>query len=280
MRTRPWLVATLALVVVALLALLALVHEPLLPWLPWKPGYVAHRSAAGTVYLPRYLPHRPRALALDSAVRSVEATHGLRFTKPVRVFVTTEWSQFSRGALIDWRGRPTPVLGAALQTGDVVYLSPLGIDQPRPETVLAHELSHALLYQHVSLRESFALRGERWLLEGFAVHFGNPGAYLSDAAFDSLVARHPEWAFSPVTGPSAADVPAELAGPVMLTRHRRFVQWLIERYGHDLLQALVREVVRTPRDAKGAFARVYGLTLPDAGARYLTELRGRATAAR
>lgn len=252
----------------------------LLPWSPVKPGYDAHPFATGVVYVPRgvalapgYAPER-----LDSAVRALEASHGLRFVRPVRVIVARSWRQFNRGALIGVGGEPRGVLAAALQTGDVVYMSPLVAEPGRhPGWALAHELSHALLYQQVSLRESFALRRVRWLLEGMAVSTGNPGDYFGPAAFRGVVRVHPEYLFLPTADPHLERMPADTAGPFMLAEYRFFVEELRARYGDARLQRLLAAVVARPDAPERAFAATFGMSLDRAGADFVARVRAGVT---
>ena len=257
--------------VALLLATASMAHYAFLPWLPIKPGYRAHRFASGTVYVRRNAARAQGYAALDSIVAAVEQFHGIAFKRRVDIYVTSEWRQFNRGALQGWNGAPRPVLGAAMQTGDAIYVSPLAA-RSAPQGVLAHELCHALLYQYVGLRESFALHRERWLLEGLAVHVGNPASYLTDATFDSLTAAHPEWVVSIASDSAATFTPSELAGPFRLTEYRRFIAWLIERDGHPRLRRLIREAIATPSDVRDAFARTYATPLAVASEEFASEL--------
>lgn len=246
----------------------------LLPWSPLKPGYVAHRFAAGTVYAPRGAPLAPDYRALDSIAARLEALHGLRLRHPVRVVLARSWRQFNRGTLIGRDGAPRAVLGAALQTGDVVYMSPLAADTGRrPRGILAHELAHALLYQHVSLRHSFALRRARWLLEGLAVHVGNPADYPGPVQFRALARAHPEYVFLPSADPRLDRMPADVGGPFMLAEYRFFVEYLVDRYGQERLRRLIRAAVDRPDDVPGAFVATYGASLGQVGAEFVEAAR-------
>ena len=260
-RVRQGVVAALVSALVAGVVSSALAGV-LLPWSPLSVGFDRHALTRGVVLAPPNAPGLPGYLALDTLVEELETFHGLRFTKPVTVIVTRSWKQFNRGTLLGVDDMPREVLGAALQTGDIIYLSPLMAEPGRrPRAVLKHELAHALLYQHTGLRKSFALREVRWLLEGLAVHAGNPDDYLSGREFRVLADEHPEYLFRP-TGHSSADrMPRELGGVFMLSEYRFFVEFLQDRHGDARLRAFVRMVVDDPTDVPAAFERAYGVTL-------------------
>lgn len=248
----------------------------LLPWSPLKPGYDAHPFAAGVVYAPHGVPLAPEyaAARLDSTVRALETSHGLRFHTPVRVVIARTWQQFNRGALIAFDGAPRGILAAALQTGDVVYMSPLEAESRRhPGWALAHELSHALLYQQVSLAESFALHRARWLLEGIAVSTGNPGDYFGAAAFRRIANAHPDDVFLPMSDPHVERMPTDTGGPFMLAEYRFFVDDLRARYGDARLRQLLAAVVARPNAPPQAFAATYGIPLDQAAADFVSRVR-------
>ena len=267
-------VAVVAAAVLLIVVVRSAAAGVLFPWSPVKPGFETHRFASGRVHVPHGTAYAPDYRAMDSIASRLEALHGLRFRKKVHVVVSRDWRQFNRGTFIARDGSPRPVLGAALQTGDVVYMSPLAAEPGRrPGGILAHELAHALLYQHVSLRGSVALRRERWLLEGLAVHFGNPGDYPGPETFRGLVRTHPEYVFHPAADPRLDRLPADVGGLFMLAEYRFFIEYLIERFGEDRLRALVRAAVAEPADVPAAFAATYGASLDTVGAEFVRAVR-------
>ena len=237
----------------------------LLPWSPLSVGFERHGLTRGVVLAPPNTPRVSEYLALDTLVEELEAFHGLRFTKPVTVIVTRSWKQFNRGTLLGLDDMPREVLGAALQTGDAIYLSPLMAEPGRrPRAVLKHELAHALLYQHTGLWKSFALHEVRWLLEGLAVHAGNADDYLSGREFRVMAAEHPEYLFRPSGHSSVDRMPRELGGVFMLSEYRFFIEFLRDRHGDARRRAFIRTVADDPTNVPAAFVRTYGVSLESA----------------
>jgi hypothetical protein len=230
----------------------------LFPWSPVRPGYASVSFPGATVVYPKRggLSHAYRAT--PAIMEEVERANRLVFHDHVTVVVTDDWGLFNRGALLGMKARPLPVLGAALQTGTVVYLSPLVREPGRdPAGVLRHELTHAVMFQQMPLRRTFALVRLDWFEEGLAVHAGNPRDYLDDAAWRRW-AMHPGYRFGPWGDPELRRVPEEMRGPFRLSEYRVFIEYLMARHGDDRFFAFRDAVLRDPDAHDAAFVRHFG----------------------
>lgn len=250
------------LVSTLLLALFVLSHASfsgvLFPWSPIRPGYASVRFPDATVVYPARsgLPDAYRVT--QSIMDEVARANRLAFRDRVTVVVADDWGLFVRGSLLGWKGRPLPVLGSALQTGTVVYLSPLAREPGRDMAgVLRHELTHAIMFQQMPLRETFELVRLDWFEEGLAVHAGNAGDYPDDAAWKRW-AMHPGYRFGPGGDPELRRVPEEMRGPFHLSEYRVFVEYLMDRRGRERFFAFRDAVLRDPDAYDAAFVRHFG----------------------
>lgn len=230
----------------------------LFPWSPVRPGYASASFDHATVIYPKRtgLPGAYRRAA--AIVREVAEANRLAFHDPVTIVVTHDWGLFNRGTLLGWKATPLPVLGAALQTGTVVYVSPLASEPGRDmEGILRHELTHAVMFQQMPLRRTFALVRLDWFEEGLAVHLGNPGDYMDNAAW-SRWAHHPAYRFGPWGDPELRRLPEDLRGVFRLSEYRVFVEYLMDAAGRDRFFAFRDRVLADPDAHDAAFVQSYG----------------------
>lgn len=264
-------------VTVLFLLLFAVSHAstrgPLFPWSPVRPGYAAETFPGATVVYPRRSGMPDAYRRADRILADVARANRLAFREPVTIVVTDDWTLFNRGGLLRWDRRPLPVLGAALQTGTVVYLSPLALEPGRDrEAVLRHELTHALMFQQMPLPRTFALVRLDWFEEGLAVHAGNSGDYLDDASWARL-ARHPGYRFGPAGDPELRRVPVEMRGSFRLAEYRVFIQYLVEIRGPGRFFAFRDDVLRDPEAVDRAFVRSFGAGFAEVVAGYEQAVR-------
>lgn len=242
-----------------LLLLFALSHASLsgllFPWSPVRPGHAAETFTGGTVIYAKHGGMPPAYRNVGALMAEVSRANRLHFRENVTVVVTDDWGLFNRGTLLGWKATPLPVLGAALQTGTVIYISPLALEPGRDmAAVLRHELTHALMFQQMPLRRTFGLVRLDWFEEGLAVHAGNPADYMSDHAW-SLHARHPAYRFGPWGDEPPRTVPDSLRGAFRLSEYRVFIEFLMERYGRDRFFTYRDDVLRVPAAHEATFQR-------------------------
>ena len=103
---------------------------------------------------------------IDGCITQAEKYHGLSFKHKPEIFFIKQQNKYRRLTGSDVRFKTFPVYGR-------VYVSPRAMDEFRTGTIslevyVKHELSHSLLFQHMSLWRfrTYPL----WLLEGLATH--------------------------------------------------------------------------------------------------------------
>ena len=107
------------------------------------------------------------AAALPTAIAAVESSQGDRFPRPVCVYVCASMASLKRFTATSVGG------GAVL--GNRLFLSPRLARAPeRVPRILAHELSHLHLSQHVGA-VAFAARFPAWFKEGLATYVSGGG---------------------------------------------------------------------------------------------------------
>jgi hypothetical protein len=236
----------------------------LFPWSPIKPGYSSRQFAAGTVYFPSDLIPNPQYAETDRLIQEVQQALHLQFGRKVKVIVCSDWKRFNRGMLTFQGSHPQEVLGATLQTGDVIYLSPLLLEPQRDAArALKHELCHALLYQNTTLQNSFRLARVHWLIEGLGVSNGNAEDYLSAERWHALAVQG-GYLFPIEANPHIERMPLSIGAPFMLSEYRFFIEFLVDHYGHERLQAYIASLLASAREPEQTFAKVYGFTLDQA----------------
>jgi hypothetical protein len=251
----------LGLVMIAtVLLLLAFPFGPLLPWSPIKPGYHMTSFAQSDVYFDEGAALLDDYRQLDQMMREAEEFHQLSFRKRVKVVACKNWNDCSRA--LPWLN-VKPLGGVTLATGDVIYITPkLQEKNFSIAEFLRHELSHALISQHISIRNSLKLTEQAWFSEGLAVWFGKQKDYLSREEF-LTEARQTDLA--KVIDParmnrSAPDWSARFAYPAQ----RYFLEYLKQTYGAAKFQQFLLSYINAPDDYQNLFQAAFQTSLTDA----------------
>jgi hypothetical protein len=137
----------------------------------------------------------------------------------------------------------------------VIYLTPkLKEKQFSIAEFLRHELSHALISQNTSMRNSLKLNEQPWFNEGVAVSFGRQHDYMQR---DEFLARAQQSDLADYLDPDKRAVPWEqrFAYPAQ----RYFIEYLRARFGAERFQQFLRKNIVQPAAWRATFAEVYAL---------------------
>jgi len=242
------------------LLLMAFPFGPLLPWSPVKPGYDAASYARADVYFNKNEPEPEDYQKVDGMMAEAEAFHRLKFHRRVKVIACKNWGDCARAW--PWMN-VRPLGGVTLSTGDAIYLTPkLKEKNFNVAEFLRHELSHALISQNTTIRNSLKLTDQAWFSEGMAVWFGDQTAYLSRAEFleqakDADLAKFIDPARM---DRSAPDWSARFAYPAQ----RYFLEYLKQTYGADRFQDFLVQYIRDPDAYPALFSGTFRQSLADA----------------
>lgn len=177
-RRRLRIAAIISLPVVIIIALCC--WGRLLPYTPVVVGFQRQAFTCAVVYYHHRIDVQPFA-QINALVAAVESSHGMRFTRRVQLVACGSMGEFSRLTGSAARGITFPPYGR-------IFMSPKALGEARGgkihfDVYLKHELSHALLFQHMPITRCLVL--PVWLREGLAVQSaGQLGcdAYLSKDA--------------------------------------------------------------------------------------------------
>jgi len=249
-----------------------------MPFLPWAPGFDrVERSLAVVLHHPD-TRHAALGLAstIDDLVVKVETFHALAFRTRPELFVTSSESEYRRLSGGAARFRAMPVRGR-------IFVSPRAVSQSERgeihlDTYIRHELSHALLFQHLGWSGVLGL--PPWFEEGLATSSADQMGV--DGYFDRehVIAW---WRLDRAVPPSQyesrwEDSDATMSLPdkerflFLFAQYALLIDDLIARRGRTKFQSLLDRLLRGEEMGK-AFAAEYG-TNPDS---YFSQLVARST---
>ena len=233
---------------------------PLLPWSPVKPGYHAISYASADVYFGGDNNQLGDYCEVDRMTRDAEEFHRMKFLRRVKVIACKSWGDCERA--LPWL-HVKGLGGVTLVTGDVIYITPrLREKNFSVAEFLRHELSHALLSQHTTIRKSLKMTEQAWFSEGLAVSFGDQNAYLSRAEF---LARAPKEDLANFIDPELMDPSAPAwDARFAYTAQRHFIEYLKGRFGADRFQDFMVKYIDGPDNYRNLFDEAFQVSFADA----------------
>jgi len=223
----------------------------LFPWNPIKSGFRKIESSKATVYITEFNDENV-VYKLDEILQEEEEFHGIGFKKKFKIIILGKESNMKR--FLPWmRGSGYSV---KLGSVNVIYIGANARNSQHGIAVfLKHEISHLLIHQNArSGSNNMEILKQGWLSEGVATYFGGPH-YYDKAEFLEV------WTEKGLTFNNLYEEnPLEMDGSIFrlkYTYYRFFVEFLIETYGLEKLQAYLKSYIINPKNYKIIFPEIY-----------------------
>jgi hypothetical protein len=190
---------------------------------------------------------------IDRMMREAEAFHHMKFLRRVKVIACKNWGDCERA--LPWLN--VKVLGGVtLAVGDVIYITPRLTERNLSvEEFLRHELSHALVSQHTTIRKSLRITEQGWFSEGLAVSFARQKAYFSEPEFLEKASTTDLAKFiDPAQMHRSSD---EWDARFAYTAQRYFIEYVKRQFGADRFQEFTRQYLDDPDSYSRLFSQVF-----------------------
>lgn len=250
----------------------------LMLFLPWAPGFdrVEHSRAVVLFHPDARSAALGVASGIDDLVVQVGCFHGLTFRMRPEVFVTSSEAEYQRISGGSARFRTMPVRGR-------VFVSPRAMSQSETgeihvDTYLRHELSHALVFQHLGWSGMLGL--PPWFEEGLATLSSNQMGVDGYFNQEQVIAW---WKLGRSVPPSQYQSHWQDSDATMLlpdgerffflnAQYALLLDDLIARHGRPKFQSLLNRLMRG-EDMEKAFQSEYDTSTDS----YFAELVSRST---
>lgn len=234
-------------------------------------GFHSKSFEGGTIYYKN--DHSLNQLSeVNQLVKQAEKSHGVKLQKPLKIYLFESHQQFQKFSRLNKSVMGTGILGLR------IWISPKikTFSKATIEAYVLHELSHALLYQNMSL-----LRGllyPSWLVEGIATYYGQfgMGEYPSHKKVQRMVSEG--YFVNPSTYRKRFGVkdkdrstwPKASPHQFAYSQFASMIQILIERHGQSTFQSFLRQSV-VSYDIDALFEHIYGEPFSEFVDSYRTE---------
>jgi hypothetical protein len=157
---------------------------PLLAWSPVKPGYTELKAQTYTVYYPEATEVPEYYKTLDPYIKQYSEQLDLPLKKNIKLIRT---NKANIQKYLPWMSTES-IGGAALQTGDVLYISYEKIAEQglSEEEFVKHEVIHLLHHQNATILNSFNAGKRTYMSEGVPFYAGGPRYYSREEFLERL----------------------------------------------------------------------------------------------
>ncbi len=245
---------------------------------PFTPGFEKKDFERATLYF-----HENESISgfdiIDSLITEVEKSHGLQFKNKVKIFICATEGEMLRYTGI--RARMGTIIGNGR-----IFISEKANRERKKHTIhfytyLLHELSHALMYQNMSI--SHALTCPQWFLEGLAVYtsdqFGKDGYLTREEAFEKMregyFVEPEDWGtFLSGKGKTVKECTLKNKYRFIYSEFGSIIDDLVKIHGKEKFRRFMTSTL-TANDFYSLFRKHFGIDFPD----YLRDFRHRAVTA-
>jgi len=230
---------------------------PLFPWNPIKFGFMKIESSKATVYITDFKGENV-VYQLDEIILEAEQFHGMEFKEKFKIIILGKESNMKR--YLPWMSGS----GYSVKLGslNVIYIganarnSPYGIG-----VFLKHEISHLLIHQNTSSHDkNMVILNQGWLAEGVATYFGGPHYYDKNEFIELWNENGFQY------NSLYMESPHEMGKNIIrlkYTYYRFFIEFMLENYGIETLQAYIKLYIDNPMNYKVFFPEIYNKELSE-----------------
>jgi len=234
----------------------------LFPFSPVIVGFSKHEGDKEIIYAEANV-HFDNLAMVDQCIVSVEQAHGLAFKHKPEIFLLKTPAKFQRLTGSTVRFKTFPVYGR-------VFVSPHAIEEADKGLIslpiyLKHELSHSLLFQHMTLYRFF--KYPTWLLEGIATQssgmMGHAWYPDKNATYDLIR----EGNFLPprdfgTRNEGATPLKAPNKAAFLYSEFACIIDDLMDNYGREKVLAYIKALLNESDDLE-LFRAAFGQTFDD-----------------
>lgn len=237
---------------------------PLLAWSPIKPGYAEHQAETYTVYYHEDVPLPEYYKTLDAYITQYSGQLELPVKKNIKLIRTNKANIKKH---LPWMSTES-IGGAALQTGDVLYISYEKLTEQgmNEEEFVKHELIHLLHYQNATLINSFNAGKRIYMSEGVPFYVGGPRYYPREEFLEKVKRAKLEETLEGdeiyiVDAFSALDKESGDQYKISHMLYGEFIGYLISTYGQEKFSSFNHAFLENPFMHRELFEEHFGKKL-------------------
>jgi hypothetical protein len=240
------------------------IYGPLFPWSPVKSEYVEMSAKTYSLYAFGNGTMIPAYPSLDSYISDTSKTFDLPLNNHIKI-IRTDNKHLKN--YLPWLNTDS-LGGAALQTGDVLYVNAEKIQELgfKEEEYIKHEVIHLMHHQNTNIINSFNAGKVTYLAEGVPFYAAGPNFYSREELLERVKKLKLEETVEGndiYTTESFSILDEESAERYKVSHmlYGEFIGYLIDTYGREKFNAFNHEYLKTPSIHRQVFDEHYGKKL-------------------